>query len=143
MNYKRISAGVAAAVATVAIAATTFAGPANASSAQAEVDPASIAGIVAASGDGFDSNGGDFDVLLAAVSTAGLVETLDTAGLDVTVFAPKDRAFVKTAMDLGFEGAITDEEGAWNFLVTALTAIGGGDPIPTLTTILTLSLIHI
>ncbi len=137
MNYKRITAGVAAAVATVSIVATTFAGPAGAASSQAEVDPASIAGIVAASGEGFDSNGGDFDVLLAAVSAAGLVETLDTAGLDVTVFAPKDRAFVKTAMDLGFEGAITDEEGAWNFLVTALTAIGGGDPIPTLTTILT------
>ena len=136
MNIKRISAGVAAAVATVSIVATTFAGPASASSSQAEGDPGSIADIVASSGEGFDTNGRDYDVLLAAVSAAGLVETLDTPGLDVTVWAPKDRAFVRTAQDLGFDGADSDEEGAWNFLVAALTDIGGGDPIPTLTTIL-------
>ena len=133
MNFKRISAGVAAAVATVSIAATTFAGPA---SAQSEGLPGTITDIVAASGDGFDTNGRDYDVLLAAVTAAGLGETLATPGLDVTVWAPKDRAFVRTAQDLGFTGANTDEEGAWNFLVAALTDIGGGDPIPTLTTIL-------
>lgn len=138
MNFKRISAGVAAAVATVSIAATTFAGPAGAASAQDQPEglPGSITDIVASSGEGFDTNGGDYDVLLAAVSAAGLAETLDDPELNVTVWAPKDRAFVKTAQDLGFEGAITDEEGAWNFLVAALTDIGGGDPIPTLTTIL-------
>jgi len=54
----------------------------------------------------------------------------------VTVWAPKDRAFVRTAQDLGFAGAVTDEAGAWSFLVDALTQIGGGNPIPTLTTIL-------
>lgn len=137
MNYKRITAGVAAAVATVSIVATSFAGPAGASSAQAEDSPpGTITDIVAASGSGFDTNGRDYDVLLAAVTAAGLGGTLATPGLDVTVWAPKDRAFVRTAQDLGFTGANTDEAGAWSFLVTALTSIGGGDPIPTLTTIL-------
>lgn len=135
MNFKRISAGVAAVVAAGSLVATTFAGPAGATSAQAEGGN-TITDIVASSGSGFDTNGGDYDVLLAAVVAAGLGETLATPDLNVTVWAPKDRAFVKTAQDLGFEGAITDEEGAWNFLVAALTDIGGGDPIPTLTTIL-------
>ncbi len=133
---KRLTAGLAAVVAAGSLVATTFAGPAGASSAQAEVDPGTITDIVAASGDGFDTNGRDYDVLLAAVTAAGLGETLATPGLDVTVWAPKDRAFVRTAQDLGFTGANTDEAGAWAFLVEALTAIGGGDPIPTLTTIL-------
>lgn len=137
MNRKRFTAGVVAASVAVSIVAATFSPAASAAPGQGEDTLPTIAGIVASSGSGFDTNGGDYDVLLAAVSAAGLVETLDTAGLDVTVFAPKDRAFVKTAKDLGFTGEITDEEGAWNFLVTALTAIGGGDPIPTLTTILT------
>ena len=133
---KRLTAGFVAAVAAAGLLATTFISPAGASSAQAEGDPGSITDIVAASGSGFDTNGRDYDVLLAAVTAAGLGETLATPGLDVTVWAPKDRAFVRTAQDLGFTGANTDEEGAWNFLVAALTDIGGGDPIPTLTTIL-------
>lgn len=136
MSRKRFTAGLAATAVAASMVAATFAPSAGASAGQAEGDQPTIAGIVAASGEGFDTNGGDYDVLLAAVTAADLVETLDTAGLDVTVWAPKDRAFVKTAQDLGFEGAITDEAGAWAFLVEALTAIGGGDPIPTLTTIL-------
>ncbi len=136
MSRKRFTAGLAATAVAASMVAATFAPSAGASAGQAEGGQPTIAGIVAASGEGFDTNGGDYDVLLAAVTAADLVETLDTAGLDVTVWAPKDRAFVKTAQDLGFEGAITDEAGAWAFLVEALTAIGGGDPIPTLTTIL-------
>ena len=137
MSKKRFTVGLIAASAALSIVAATFSASAGASTREAAEDgPPTIAGIVASSGDGFDANGGDYDVLLAAVTAAGLVDTLDTPGLDVTVWAPKDRAFVKTARDLGFEGAITDEAGAWGFLVAALTDIGGGDPIPTLTTIL-------
>lgn len=136
MSKNRFTAGLVAAVAAVSVIAGTFAAPAGAAARQTEDGQPSIAGIVAASGSGFDTTGADFDVLLAAVSAAGLVETLDSADLDVTVWAPKDRAFVRTARDLGFQGDITDEAGAWAFLVEALTAIGGGDPIPTLTTIL-------
>lgn len=132
---KRLTAGLVAAVAAAGLLATTFT-PAGAAPRQSEGAPGTITDIVAASGSGFDTNGRDYDVLLAAVTAAGLGETLATPGLDVTVWAPKDRAFVRTAQDLGFEGANTDEEGAWNFLVAALTEIGGGDPIPTLTTIL-------
>ncbi len=131
MTKKRFTAGVVAASVAMSIVAATF--PPAASAAPG--DP-SIADILASSGSGFDTNGGDYDVLLAAVTAAGLVETLDTPGLDVTVFAPKDRAFVKRAQDIGFTGEITDEAGAWAFLVAALTDLGGGDPIPRLTTIL-------
>lgn len=132
---KRLTAGLVAAVAAAGLLATTVTAPAGAAPRQ-EGDPGTITDIVAASGEGFDTNGRDYDVLLAAVTAADLGETLATPGLDVTVWAPKDRAFVRTAQDLGFTGADTDEEGAWNFLVAALTEIGGGDPIPTLTTIL-------
>lgn len=132
---KRLTAGLVAAVAAASLLATTVTAPAGAAPRQ-EGDPGTITDIVAASGEGFDTNGRDYDVLLAAVTAADLGGTLATPGLDVTVWAPKDRAFVRTAQDLGFTGADTDEEGAWNFLVAALTEIGGGDPIPTLTTIL-------
>ncbi len=135
MSKHRFTAGLAATVAAVAVIAGVFSAPAGAAR-QGEVDRPTIAEIVASSGSGFDNTGADFDVLLAAVTAADLVETLDTAGLDVTVWAPKDRAFVRTAQDLGFTGANNDEAGAWAFLVDALTQIGGGDPIPTLTTIL-------
>ena len=95
----------------------------------------SITELVASSGGVFDSDGGDFDILLAAVQAAGLAETLDSDAIDVTVFAPTDAAFVKLAQDLGFDGS--GEEGAWTYLVDALTLLGGGDPIPLLTQILT------
>lgn len=98
-------------------------------------DAATITGIVAASGDGFDTNGADFDILLAAVQTAGLGATLDDADADFTAFAPTDDAFVGLATALGFDG--TDEAGAWTYLVDALTLLGGGDPIPLLTEVLT------
>ena len=124
----------AAAFLSVSLVATSFAGTAGAFGTP--VPPySSITGIVAASGGDFDDNRWDFDILLNAVQTAGLAETLDTPGLDVTVWAPNDLAFVRTARDLGYTGG--SEEGAWNFLVGALTDLGGGDPIPVLTEILT------
>ncbi|MFK7835540.1 MAG: fasciclin domain-containing protein [Sulfitobacter sp.] len=96
----------------------------------------SITGIVAASGDGFDNDSSDFDILLAAVQAAGLADALDAAAADLTVFAPTDGAFIATAQALGFSG--DDEEGAFAFMVSALTLLSAGsDPIPLLTTILT------
>ena len=97
-------------------------------------DVPSITSIVAASGE-LDENPADFDILLTAVQTAGLAGVLDTEGLDATVFAPNDGAFLSLAQSLGFSG--TDEAGALNFIVAALTDLGGGDPIPLLTEILT------
>ncbi|MGI9602148.1 MAG: fasciclin domain-containing protein [Acidimicrobiales bacterium] len=94
----------------------------------------SITEIVAASGGEFDENHQDFDILLNAVLAADLADTLATAGLDVTVFAPKDIAFVRLAQDLGYTG--DSEAGAWDAIVAFLTDAGSGDPIPLLTQIL-------
>lgn len=97
-------------------------------------DAPTIAGIVASSGAGFDENPGDFDMLLAALDAAGLVGALDDAHADLTAFAPIDQAFIDLANALGYAGS--DEEGAFGYLVEALTLLGGGDPIPLLTDIL-------
>ena len=93
-----------------------------------------IAGLVAASGGEFDHNRGDFDILLNAVIAADLVGALDAEGADLTVLAPNDRAFLRLARDLGYEGFT--EAGAFDAIVTALTAIGDGNPIPVLTDVL-------
>ncbi|MEL6139136.1 MAG: fasciclin domain-containing protein [Cyanobacteria bacterium J06628_6] len=95
---------------------------------------ATIAGIVAQSGNGFDDNAQDFDILFSAVQTAGLVEALDDSAADLTVFAPTDAAFIALAQDLGFRGI--DEAGAFDAIAGALTELGGGDPIPLLADIL-------
>ena len=94
----------------------------------------SITAIVAASGGEFDDNGRDYDILLNAVLAAELQDALADESVSWTVFAPNDRAFVRLARDLGYEGR--DEAGTWEFLVGALTELGDGDPIPVLTNIL-------
>ena len=94
-----------------------------------------LAGIVAASGGTFDMDGTDFDLLLNAVQVAGLAGALDNPEADLTVFAPNDAAFVGLAQTLGFKGQ--DEGEAFAYLVEALTLLGGGDPIPLLTEVLT------
>ncbi len=100
-----------------------------------EAPKATITDIVAMSGGEFDRNKNDYDILLNAVVTAGLAETLATPDLDVTVWAPNDRAFKKLARDLGWQGR--GEADAWAYLVEQLTALGDGDPIPVLTAVLT------
>jgi len=98
-------------------------------------DAPTITEIVAASGPGFDENGTDFDLLLAAVTTAGLAEALDEPNAAFTAFAPTDDAFIGLAQALGFDGS--GEEAALAYLVEALTLLGGGDPLPLLTEVLT------
>lgn len=98
-------------------------------------DAPSITDIVASSGMGFDSNGSDFDILLAAVTTAGLDPALADPSLDATVFAPSDSAFIGLAQTLGFSGS--DESGAWSYLVEALALLNGGDAVSLLTDVLT------
>lgn len=93
-----------------------------------------ITGIVAASGS-FDQNSSDFDLLLNAVTAAGLAGALDDPSANLTVFAPNDAAFLALASALGFKGST--EEAAFGYLVEALTLLSGGnDPIPLLTDIL-------
>lgn len=118
-------------VASFAMLATLLV-PSLVSNASAESGP-SITEIVASSGD-FDKNEQDFDILLQAVLAAGLQDALAAPGADVTVFAPKDIAFIRLARDLGYTK--WDEAGALNAIVTYLTEAGGGDPIPLLTDIL-------
>lgn len=77
----------------------------------------------------------DFNILVQALSAAGLVETVRDA-TDITVFAPTDAAFTQLAVDLGFEGDQADETAVFNHIAGALTELGGGDPIPLLTDIL-------
>jgi uncharacterized surface protein with fasciclin (FAS1) repeats len=130
---KKMLGGVVALL-TAAVLSSAFAGSAGATW-KPKPPSKTITEIVAASGGTFDSNRYDYDILLNAVLTAGLAETLATPGLDVTVWAPNDRAFIRTARDLGYTGS--SEQGAWEFLVGALTGLGNGDPIPVLTAILT------
>ena len=62
----------------------------------------------------------DFSILVQALSTAGLVQTLVDA-TDITVFAPTNAAFGQLAGDLGFGGDTSDPDAVFNFLVGALT----------------------
>ena len=76
-----------------------------------------IVDVVLASGGAFDNDYTDFDILLNAVQTAGLVDALAAVDADLTVFAPNDAAFVRLARDLGFRGF--DETGAFSAIVDA------------------------
>ncbi|MEL7469309.1 MAG: fasciclin domain-containing protein [Pseudomonadota bacterium] len=78
----------------------------------------------------------DFNILVQALSTAGLVQTV-TDLEDITVFAPTDAAFTQLAIDLGFTGDATDEDAVFGFIAGALADLApDNDPIPLLTDIL-------
>lgn len=98
-------------------------------------DAPTITEVVLQSGVGFDTNGDDFDLLREAVVAAGLADTLNTASLDVTVFAPKDSAFIGLAQALGYSGS--DEEGTLSYLLEALNLLSAGNGIELLQTVLT------
>ena len=57
----------------------------------------------------YDDNMKDYDLLRDAVIAADLAETLATTK-GITVFAPNDGAFYRTAMDLGFVGTYDEQE---------------------------------
>jgi uncharacterized surface protein with fasciclin (FAS1) repeats len=103
-----------------------------AASSHASAD--TITDFVAASGGEFDSNPFDYDILLNAVITADLADALANEDADLTLFAPNDLAFAQLAADLGCE--CKNEEQVWNAIVSVLTDLGEGDPIPVLTDIL-------
>lgn len=91
--------------------------------------------IALASGEGFDNNAEDFDILREAVVAADLAGALGDPNADLTVFAPTDAAFVATAQALGFQG--DDEGGAFAYIVDAARLLSkGGDPIPLIRDIL-------
>ena len=57
---------------------------------------------VAASGtpNEFDMNGGDYDILVAALVATGLAGAIADPAADLTVFAPNDEAFMRLVTDL-------------------------------------------
>ncbi|MEM1047405.1 MAG: fasciclin domain-containing protein [Pseudomonadota bacterium] len=77
----------------------------------------------------------DFNILVMALTAAGLVETVRDA-TDITVFAPTDAAFTQLAIDLGFDGDQSDEDAVFGFIAGALADLNNGDAIPLLTDIL-------
>lgn len=97
-------------------------------------DKSSITDIVLQSGGSFDHNRNDFDILLNAVVTAELAEALANPEADLTVFAPRDSAFIRLAQDLGYEGH--DEAGAFSAIVSTLNVLDPEDPIGLLSNIL-------
>jgi serralysin len=119
---------------SLAVAAVPPIMPADAGPVAPRRDAVTITDFVAASGGTFDSNRLDYDILLNAVVAADLGGALANPEADLTLFAPNDAAFIRLARDLGYAGFA--EDGAWNFLVAALTDLGGGDPIPVLTQVL-------
>jgi hypothetical protein len=86
---------------------------------------------------GFDANAQDYDILIKAAQTAGLVDALASTS-NLTVFAPNDAAFLRTARDLGFVG--TSESAAWSYLVNALGQIGTSTGIGSAVDVLTVVL---
>jgi uncharacterized surface protein with fasciclin (FAS1) repeats len=95
----------------------------------------SIAEIVARSGEGFDGNRQDFDLLRAALEATGLTGALDDEAAALTLFAPTDAAFVQLARTLGYEGS--SEAGALDAILGALGGLApGGDAVPLLRDIL-------
>lgn len=102
--------------------------------ANTPADAPTITDIVAGSGTAFDHDTQNFNILLNAVLAAGLDDDLANTEATLTVFAPTDIAFIRTARSLGYRGR--DEAGAFEFIVDTLTELGGGDPIPLLTDIL-------
>ena len=101
----------------------------------ASADGGTITDIVAKSGGKFDGKKWDYDILLNAVVAADLAGALADPDAEFTLFAPNDAAFFRLARDLGYRGSY-DETAVWEFIVGALTELGGGDPIPVLTDIL-------
>ena len=101
-------------------------------------DPApseTIADLVAASGGAFDDDPGDFDLLLTALQTAGLVGALGDADDAFTVAAPTDAAFTELAVTFGADPA--DEADAFDAIVATLTALApDDDPVPLLSDVL-------
>jgi len=111
--------GVASAL---AVAAATFAVAAPAASTAAMT----IAEVAAGNR--------DLSLLVKALTAANLVDVVADRDASLTVFAPTDAAFVSLAQALGFKG--DDKAAAFDAIVDALTKLGKGDPIPTLTAIL-------
>jgi uncharacterized surface protein with fasciclin (FAS1) repeats len=86
---RRLAAGIAAAALTAGVAAA----PAAVATTTAPTTPPTIAGVLLADGDTFDTNWYDFDIVTEAVKATGLAGAAADPSANLTVFAPNDRAF--------------------------------------------------
>ncbi len=75
--------------------------------------------------EGFDDNAKDYDLLREALLATGLAGAVATTD-DITVFAPRDGAFVHLARDLGYDG--TDEAGSFAYLAEVTGFESADDP---------------
>ncbi len=116
---KKITAGTAVA-ATAALGLGLAITPAT-----AKAGNDSLASVLLADGDEFDSNGKDYDIVTqAALAVIGAdskspVALLTDGTKRATVFAPQDRAFVKLVKDLGLPA--TSEQVAFESIAGALS----------------------
>ena len=121
-------------LAPIVIGALTLALAAPAGASHKRPPSIAAAVIEASSTEGFDDHRHDYDILLKAVLATGLDGALSDPEAKLTVFAPNDNAFMRTATLLGYTGS--SEQGTWDFLVGAFTTLGNGDPIPVLKNVL-------
>lgn len=114
-------------VVALAVAATTLTTTAPAfADSKADAKGTIVDVVIAASGEsGLDDKGGDYDILREALVATGLAEAVATTD-DITVFAPNDRAFLRLAHDLGYEGG--SEEGALTAVVEATGFVSADEP---------------
>lgn len=129
----RVSKLIAAPIVVGALVAGTVV-PAGATGSSSQSKTIAQVLVAKSSTAGFDRNYQDYDILIKAAQTADLVGALNDSGANLTVFAPNDRAFVRTARSLGYTGF--SEQGTWNFLVDAFTGLGNGNPVPVLKNVL-------
>lgn len=69
--------------------------------------------------EGFDHDGGDFDILREALIATNLADVTADPMADFTVFAPTDAAFGELARSLGFTGDVAAEDHVLSFLIHA------------------------
>lgn len=115
MRKITIMALTAALLAAIAI-------PASAKSSK--LDSTIVETAVALSGGGaFDSNPGDFDILVQAVLATGVNNSILNGDDDYTVFAPTDQAFLNLASALAGR-SITSESEAFSVIAGAVGVSG-------------------
>ena len=78
--------------------------------------------------DGFDTNGGDFDLLREALEATNLTGAVADRHADLTVFAPTDAAFAELAVTLGYTGDTANEAAVFAFIAGATGYVSPDDP---------------
>ena len=78
--------------------------------------------------DGFDTNGGDFDLLREALEATNLTDAVADRHADLTVFAPTDAAFAELAATFGYTGDPTDEAAVFAFIAGVTGYVSPDEP---------------